>query len=103
MVNEPFPVLLFGEYICITVKERLLNLFVHIGIQKILRSLNQRKSNKYVSLSSDCLTAWRCWSSGRMHRCHRCDPGSIPGHRKSFFFRFRFLKKATKNYLDPSY
>ena len=19
------------------------------------------------------------WSSGRMHRCHRCDPGSIPG------------------------
>ena len=19
------------------------------------------------------------WSSGRIHRCHRCDPGSIPG------------------------
>ena len=22
---------------------------------------------------------WHQWSSGRIHRCHRCDPGSIPG------------------------
>ena len=21
------------------------------------------------------------WSNGRIHRCHRCDPGSIPGKR----------------------
>ncbi len=25
------------------------------------------------------LTAAHHWSSGRIHRCHRCDPGSIPG------------------------
>ena len=23
--------------------------------------------------------AWHQWSSGRIHRCHRCDPGSIRG------------------------
>jgi len=23
----------------------------------------------------------RYWSSGRIYRCHRCDPGSIPGWR----------------------
>ena len=23
----------------------------------------------------------RDWSSGRIYRCHRCDPGSIPGSR----------------------
>lgn len=27
----------------------------------------------------------RLWSSGRIPRCHRGDPGSIPGKRINFF------------------
>ena len=27
----------------------------------------------------DWKTTMHQWSSGRIHRCHRCDPGSIPG------------------------
>ena len=26
-----------------------------------------------------CVFVRHQWSSGRIHRCHRCDPGSIPG------------------------
>ena len=28
------------------------------------------------------------WSSGTIHRCHRCDPGSIPGRCTTFVFCF---------------
>ena len=30
-------------------------------------------------LQWQCGYHWHQWSSGRIHCCHRCDPGSIPG------------------------
>ena len=41
----------------------------------------------------------RSWSSGMMHPCHGCDPGSIPGLRSVFFF---FLLQETENFLHPA-
>ncbi len=39
--------------------------------------------HSYFVVLRDCVAS-KClyqhqWSSGRIHRCHRCDPGSIPG------------------------
>ena len=47
----------------------------------------KRHDSSFVSLvvgvwsggSSRCELCKHQWSSGRIHRCHRCDPGSIPG------------------------
>ena len=33
----------------------------------------------------NAISAQRLWSSGRIPRCHRGDPGSIPGKRIYFF------------------
>ena len=30
------------------------------------------------------------WSSGRMHRCHRCDPGSIPADANALCHAYVF-------------
>ena len=35
-------------------------------------------------MTSNFLDKKRDWSSGRIYRCHRCDPGSIPGSRTYF-------------------
>lgn len=44
--------------------------------------LLRRSLMSWLTLSSRCHSSfWHLhqWSSGRIHRCHRCDPGSIPG------------------------
>ena len=36
--------------------------------------------SRFLYIPKDSLeTHEHQWSSGRIHRCHRCDPGSIPG------------------------
>ena len=40
--------------------------------------LQPRRSLNIVPKVSG-LHHWHQWSSGRIHRCYRCDPGSIPG------------------------
>ena len=37
------------------------------------------RPGRWAQLAVAAMVRRHQWSSGRIHRCHRCDPGSIPG------------------------
>ena len=66
--------------------------FVCPSILVLLLGIAQKPNRHCTSSASRCvgvsvfasglISCHNCmqqWSSGRIHRCHRCDPGSIPG------------------------
>ena len=44
---------------------------------------------------------WHQWSSGTIHRCHQCDPGSIPGSLILLMLESRKHNRERSNLNDP--
>ena len=59
---------------------------VEINSLLLIRSDHGQVVKKLDFLSEDIDQNERRWFSGKIHRCHRWAPGSIPGRRKFFFF-----------------
>ena len=65
--------------ITVTPQDRCSAIAKHIwGSVSWLRPGKRRTNASYVHDGALHIVRHQ-WSSGRIHRCHRCDPGSIPG------------------------